>query len=102
MAPDFFFEALAESYYMMRDYNKALEIYQSWEKPPAHSHTQVAACYAQLGQMDDAFAAARAFKEIYPEEADFAYYASAHARLCKRPEDAEHWLDGYRKAGLMA
>ena len=102
MAPDIWMEIHAESHYMMRDYKKALDIYQSWENAPAHSHTHMAACFAQLGQMDEAHAAAETFRRICPDNADFAYYASAHARLCKRPEDAAHWLEGYRKAGLMA
>ena len=101
MAPDIWFELLAESYYMMGDYQKALEIYRGWECPPAHSHTHMAACYAQLDRMDDARASVRAFRETCPNHADFAYYAAAHARLCKRPEDAAHWVEGYRRAGLM-
>ncbi len=35
-----------------------------------------------------------------PAEADFAYYLAAHVRLCKRQEDADHWVEGYRKAGF--
>ena len=25
---------------------------------------------------------------------------SLHVRMCKRQEDADHWIEGYRKAGL--
>ena len=24
-----------------------------------------------------------------------------HGQMCGRPEDREHWLEGYRKAGLL-
>jgi tetratricopeptide (TPR) repeat protein len=100
-APDYFKEPLAEAYYMLRDYEKAIEIYRRWQNPPIHMYTHLAACYAQLGRMDEAQAAAATFKEGCPPDADFDFYAAAHARLCKYSEDAEHWLEGYRKAGLL-
>ena len=102
LTPDIFRENLAEAYYPMRDYDNALDTYLRWQNPPVHSFTHVAASYAQLGRMDEAYAAAQTFKESCPPEASFSTYAEAHARICKRPEDAEHWLEGYRKAGLMA
>jgi adenylate cyclase len=100
-APDYFKEPLAEAYYMLRDYEKAIEIYRRWQNPPIHMYTHLAACYAHLGRMDEAQAAAAIFKEGCPPDADFDFYAAAHARLCKYSEDAEHWLEGYRKAGLL-
>ena len=45
--------------------------------------------------------AAATFNERRPKDSDFSFYAAAHARLCKQPEEAEHWLKGYRKAGLI-
>jgi adenylate cyclase len=100
-APDYLKEPLAEAYYMLGDYEKAIEIYRRWQNPPIHMYSHLAACYAQLGRMDEAQAAAAAFKEGCPPDADFDFYAAAHARLCKHSKDAEHWLDGYRKAGLL-
>jgi tetratricopeptide (TPR) repeat protein len=100
-APDYFKEPLAEAYYMLRDYEKAIEIYRRWQNPPIHMYSHLAACYAHLGRMDEAQAAAAIFKEGCPPDADFDFYAAAHARLCKYSEDAEHWLEGYRKAGLL-
>ncbi len=41
------------------------------------------------------------YQRLRPPDADFAYYLAAHVRLCKRPEDADHWTEGYRKAGLI-
>jgi adenylate cyclase len=101
LAPDFYFEDLAEAYYMLRDYEKAISIFRRWQDPPVHTYTHLAACYAQQGRMDAAFEAANKFNESRPEGSDFAFYAAAHARLCERREDADHWLEGYRKAGLI-
>ena len=61
----------------------------------------LAACYAQLGRMEEARHAAKLFEEGRPADSNFSFYASAHARLCKNREDADHWLEGYRKAGLI-
>ena len=101
LTPDFNFEDLAEAYYMLRDYKKAVAIYERWQNPPVHMYTHLAACYAQLGRMEEAVRVTKIFEENRPKGSDFSYYATAHARLCKRSEDADHWLQGYRKAGLI-
>ena len=50
--------------------------------------------------MDEARAAKQFFVNSCPEGFDFSFYTATHLRMCKRPEDAEHWLEGYRKVGL--
>jgi tetratricopeptide (TPR) repeat protein len=95
-----FYEQCAEASYMLRDYEKAVEIYKSWRNPPLHSFILLAINYAQLGRMEEALAAKQTFDENCPQDADFSFYAATHVRMCKRPEDAEHWLEGYRKVGL--
>jgi adenylate cyclase len=102
LAPDNLLEDLAEAYYLRGDYVKAIEIYQRWQSPPVHMYTHLAACYAQLNQWEDVRRVVSVFEKERPKDADFAYYAEAHARICKLPEDADHWLDGYRKAGLLS
>jgi adenylate cyclase len=101
LARDHWFESLAEASYMLGKYEDAIELYQQWQNPPVHMLTHLAACYAQLGQMVDAHRAVDEFERRRPANSDFQFYANAHARLCKRPEDANHWLEGYRKAGLI-
>ncbi|MEP1207379.1 MAG: adenylate/guanylate cyclase domain-containing protein [Rhizobiaceae bacterium] len=101
LTPDFHYEDLAEAYYMLKEYEKAIEIYQRWQDPPIHMYTHLAACNAQLGRDEEARRAAKIFEDGRPKGSDFSFYAAAHARLCKRQEDADHWLDGYRKAGLI-
>jgi len=101
-SPDSYSEVLAESLYMLSEYEKAIAVYKRWRDPPVHMYTHLAACYAQVGRMDEAAAAASYFREHCPPDADFGFYAKAHARICKRPSDAQHWMEGYRKAGLLA
>ncbi len=98
--PAYFYEYCAEAYYMLHDYEKAIEIYKRWQNPPVHMYVPLALNYAQLGRMDEARAAMQEFEHNRPEEADFASYNAMHTRMCKRANDAEHWLEGYRKVGL--
>lgn len=99
--PYYFYEQCAEANYMLRDYERAIEIYNRWQNPPAHMHILLAVNYAQSGQMDKANAAMAAFGEKHPEIFDYTSFSSTHVRMCKRAKDAEHWLDGYRKVGLV-
>jgi len=62
------------------------------------SHTWLAAIYAQLGKLEEARAEAAEVLRIEPKWT----IEGTQARLStfKRPEDAEHFFDGLRKAGL--
>jgi TolB-like protein len=94
-------ELQAECHYMLRRYQSAIDIYLRWYNPPLHTYTHLAACYAQLGRMVEARDAVALYERSRPANADFARYAAAHCKLCKRDEDARHWMEGYRKAGLI-
>ncbi len=99
-APDFYRELLAESSYMLRDYDKAIEIYTGWTTPPPHTALLLSICYAQAGRMEDARAAFQKHESERPEGYSDEAFARVHATMCKQPGDAEHWLEGYRKVGL--
>jgi tetratricopeptide (TPR) repeat protein len=101
-APDHQYECLAEANYLLGDYPEAIRIYERWRNPPVHMYTHLAACYAQLGKVEEARRFAKIFEDRRPAESDFVFYATAHARLCKKPQDAQRWLDGYQKAGLLS
>ncbi len=51
-------------------------------------------------RMEDARAAAAEFERVRPDGYDFAEVAKIHGQMRARPEDRDHWLEGYRKAGL--
>jgi pentatricopeptide repeat protein len=97
----FFWEAKAEALYLFRDYEAALEAYQAWHNPPPHTYSHMAACYAQLGRMEEALKATSQFRSLCAEDVDFPRYAANHARVCKRQEDTDNWMEGYRKAQLL-
>ena len=86
---------------MLREYHKAIDIYTRWQNPPLHMYIPLAVNYGQLDRMDEARAALNMFNENRPPDADFSFYAATHAGMCRQSEDAEHWLEGYRKIGLV-
>jgi hypothetical protein len=61
---------------------------------------ELAAAYAQLGQMHEAREAVEVWRRRLIGGASMAGVVSHHLRICKRPEDAQHWLEGCGKAGL--
>jgi len=97
----FGWEAKAETLYLHRDYEACLKILNGKHKLPPHSYTHIAACYAQLGRMEEARQAVDQFRSLCTEDVNFPRYAANHARICKRQEDADNWIEGYRKAGLL-
>jgi adenylate cyclase len=90
---------LGGAYYMLKRYAEALpHLHEGVSRAPneAVSHHWLAATYAQLGQLDKARAEAAEGLRIDPW---FTIGQALFARTCKRPEDAEHFQDGLRKAG---
>ncbi len=94
-------EQRGETLYLLRDYKAAVSAFEDAPDPPPHTFSHIAACYAQMGRMENALAAVSEFRSRCSEDVNFARYAANHARICKRQEDAENWMEGYRKAGLL-
>ena len=90
---------LGLAYYMLQRYADALpDLLECVLRAPnfGASHHWLAATYAQLGQLDKARAEAAEGLRIEPW---FTVGQALFARTCKRPEDADHFRDGLRKAG---
>jgi adenylate cyclase len=87
--------------YMLKEYSQALpplREYSSRTPNVSQGHIWLAANLAQLGQFDEAHAAAAEVLRLDPK-----YTIDGTQRrlaLYKRPEDTEHLFDGLRKAGL--
>lgn len=97
----FSWEGMAEALYLHCDYEASLEIYKGRHNPPPHTYAHLAACYAQLGRMEEARQAVSQLRSLCAKDVNFPRYAAHHARICKRQKDANNWTEGYRKAGLL-
>ena len=100
VSSDGYRENTVDLYYMARRYEDAIAVFRGWRNPPFHTLLELAAAYAQNGQPEEAKAA----YDHYLRELPDGYYTAAtirvHLRQCAKPEDAEHWREGYRKLGL--
>ncbi len=87
--------------YMARRYDEAIALFRGWRNPPWHMYIELAAAYAQLDQMDEAREALERVYRSMPETVDLGQ-TFFHNDLIPiaRQEDRDHWLEGYRKAGL--
>jgi adenylate cyclase len=87
--------------YMLKKYSEALSpLRECISRAPDMSlgHVWLSANLAQLGQLDEARAEAAEVLRIDPKYTIDG--TQKRLALFKRPEDAEHLLDGLRKAGL--
>jgi len=91
--------SLGFAYYLLGRYVDALPHLQEASRAPNHGHSRryLAATYAQLGQLDRAKDEAAEALRIEPW---FTINQGIFAGICKRPEDAEHFSEGLRKAGF--
>ncbi len=93
-------EAYIECHYKRRAYQDAIDAFNQWQDAPFYMYDVLAACHAQLGNMDQAAVACAAYMDGQPDNHDVGVSVAAHLRMCRRQEDKDHWLEGYRKAGL--
>jgi predicted Zn-dependent protease len=98
--PDGVREMLFDVYFMTGRYEDAVAAFQGWPNPPPHMYCELAAAHAHLGKLDRARAAISQFERVRPANYDGPKVAHVHARMCRRQEDTDRWLEGYRMAGL--
>jgi len=105
--PDWMFDVLAFALYSSRRYEEAIAAVKKMKEPPYWVHAKMAACYAQLEQPDVARGALAALEEaIERERRDGNPGASIEVAIrrtqtyYKSRDDRDHWLEGYRKAGM--
>ncbi len=93
-------DALCDCYYLLHRYEKVIEIHRSYQQVPAFLYLILAAAYAQSGKLDEAKASVLKYQDNRPAEHDAATMIKYQVRMCARLEDRDHWLEGYRKAGI--
>jgi len=100
ISSDGYRENAVDLYYMARRYEDAIAVFRGWRNPPTHTLLELAATYAQNGQPEEAKAAYDNYLRELPDGYDTAATIRVHLRQCTKPEDAEHWREGYLKLGL--
>jgi adenylate cyclase len=97
--PGWYHTAPALNFYRQGRYSEALEEARQIDAPGwVHNHTILAMIYGQLGQQEEARAAARRILELDPDFEENAWY---ELQLRNFPQQmAEHMAEGLRKAGL--
>jgi adenylate cyclase len=94
--PESYWDDLAVASYAARRYEEALEANRKIVGRKQYWYfARMAACYAQLGRLDEAHAQANEALRLKPD-----FRLSAVKLFYKNPADAEHVLEGMRKAGL--
>ena len=91
---------LCDCYYMLRDYSKVIEIHGIYQNVPAYLFAILAAAYAQTGQSERSRAAMAEYERQRPPEHDLKTVIKYQMQMVARQEDIDHWLEGFRKAGI--
>lgn len=81
---------------MRRDYEGAVAVLETIVDPPYYIRLMKAVNLARLGQEDKV----RQTVNDAPAGFDVRRFARSEARMCALPEDAEHWLESFRLAGI--
>ncbi|MGH6933252.1 MAG: tetratricopeptide repeat protein [Dongiaceae bacterium] len=91
---------LCDCHYLSRNYDKVVEIHRVYQNRPAVLYLILAAAFAQLGRQEQARGAIKDYEHLRPAGHDAVAMINGQVRMCWRQEDRDHWLEGYRKAGL--
>jgi TolB-like protein len=97
---DSFREIFFEHHYLGGQYEQALEQMVGWRDHSPYTHLETAAAFAQLDRMEEAEEAVQQFENTRPEGWNTEEVIRAHIRMFAKPEDADRWVEGFRKAGL--
>jgi Tfp pilus assembly protein PilF len=89
---------LCDVRYMARDYEGALAAVEMIVDQPYYIQIYRAVCLAQMGRIDEA---KRAIAENAPAGYDPAVFARRAIAQWSLKEDKQHWLEGFRKAGIQ-
>lgn len=95
--PNWYWNALAFVLHTAGHHAEALEAYSQMAERPSFYHAYVAACHAELGQMEEAQKHKALALQTRP---DFTVTAQGKKLPFKYEADLQSFLDGLRKAGL--
>ncbi|RWG81315.1 adenylate/guanylate cyclase domain-containing protein [Mesorhizobium sp.] len=91
-------ELLAFTYYLLGEYEASLDSFRRWDNNNYdRGFANLAACLGQLGRINEAILA---WDRCLERKPGFTLGDYRRGSPYRRPKDAEHWLDGLRKAGI--
>ena len=94
--PEWYWSGLAVASYAARDYEDALMANRQLRSRTAYwPLARAAACLAQMGRLEEARSQMLEVLRLKPD-----FHLSAEKLVYKNPADAEHVIEGMRKAGL--
>jgi len=107
-APDYYFWVQGIALYALGRHAEALAALREMRNAPTVTLSNIAACYARLGRMDEARQAMAGFlRRAEAEHARFAGTDAAawrayfhHAMPARDPAQLDRWMEGFRMAGL--
>jgi TolB-like protein len=94
--PPSFHAALSDGRLILGDYAGSLAALDPIFDPPYYVRLCRVPNLVHIGRIDEA----RAIVAEAPTGFDPARFARSCARMCARPEDADRWLDGFRRGGI--
>ena len=98
--PDWYRESYGEILYMRRDYAAAVDAFNRMSHKAPWTHYYLAACYAQLGRDAEAQKEVQSFRDVAKEGYSDQDYIGMDLLVHGDPSIKDHWLEGFRKAGL--
>jgi TolB-like protein len=98
--PDWYQESFGEALYMVHDYPGAVEAFNRMSHKPPWTHGYLAASFAQLGRLAEAVNEVQAFRDAAKAGYSAEDYIAMDLPMYGDPAIRDHWLEGYRKAGL--
>jgi adenylate cyclase len=96
--PNWHHETRGQALYGLGRFSEAVDSFHRMTVTNPWNHGLLAACYGQLGELDQARKHLEAYQKEVPE-ASLRTFAK-NEKYFQHPEDLELWLEGLRKAGL--
>ena len=93
-------DILCDTYYLLKQYEKVALLHTAYRNAPPALLDILAAAYAQLGRYEKAQETLQRMRESNFTVADSIRSIRVQQLYCSRQEDRDHWLEGYRRAGM--
>lgn len=94
-------DTLYDCHHLLGNYEKAIEIFESYMTFPAFLWLTAAASYARAGKIDKMNSAIETYLRERPIGHDPLIMINYQIKMCARAKDKEHWRASYALVGLV-